>query len=306
MEFLQEEASPVEEITATNNTRNVIAQKIANSDMMNNNVKSISAMEGVSQLKPIPTTASQAQRERELENQRQAAQAKLAREQAAEAKVAEERRKREAAAAEQARAAKEARELELRAAEARKAQQASQAAARAEQERRLAEQEQQNAVRATAEETRRVAAEEVTRSQQVVPSPTEQQRAERGVRTKVIRSFNPESEISSPGPQYLRLESNSFVNLLIHNHTNSGWAYGRVNDKDGWFPSACLGNLDIVTAKYEFTDPPEDSRPYLKLHIDDLCIVEHRFECGWWLGSTISKPEGVIGVKGYFPANFVQ
>jgi hypothetical protein len=140
---------------------------------------------------------------------------------------------------------------------------------------------------------------------------------------KVHRSFDPAAEIGTPGPQYLRLESNSFVNLLIHNHSNSGWAYGSYMDKIGWFPTSCLGNLDLVTAKYEFTDPPEDSRPdvdehgrpvqptepkhqYLKLHVDDLCIVEHRFECGWWLGSTVTLPEGRVGVKGYFPANFVQ
>lgn len=125
---------------------------------------------------------------------------------------------------------------------------------------------------------------------------------EKGVRVKISRDFFPETDDQN----YLRISEGDEVDLLIENHSETGWAYGRIGDTDGWFPTTCLGQLDLVTAKYEFTDAPEDSRPYLKLHLDTLCIVEHRFDCGWWLGSTLSKPDGQVGVKGYFPANFVQ
>eukprot|EP00397_Hematodinium_sp_SG-2012_P020300 GEMP01020906.1.p1 GENE.GEMP01020906.1~~GEMP01020906.1.p1 ORF type:complete len:691 (+),score=103.22 GEMP01020906.1:152-2224(+) len=125
---------------------------------------------------------------------------------------------------------------------------------------------------------------------------------EKGVRVKIHSGFDPEGN----DPRYLRLRQGDEVTLLVADHSESGWAYGRIGDIDGWFPRNCMGELDLVTAKYEFIDPPEDSRPYLKLYLNTICIVEHRFDCGWWLGSTLSKPDGHVGVKGYFPANFVQ
>lgn len=125
---------------------------------------------------------------------------------------------------------------------------------------------------------------------------------ERGVRVKISTDFFPEAD----DPRYLRISEGDEVDLLIANQSESGWAYGRIGDTAGWFPHICLGDLDLVVAKYEFIEQPEDSRPYLKLHLDTVCIVEHRYECGWWLGSTLSKPDGRVGVKGYFPANFVQ
>lgn len=127
---------------------------------------------------------------------------------------------------------------------------------------------------------------------------------ERGVRVKVNTRFIPDSD--DPQDRYLTLNEGDEVDLLVEDHSDSGWSYGRIGDTDGWFPRNCLGELDLVTAKYEFTEIPEDSRPYLKLHVNTLCIVEHRFDCGWWFGSTLSKPDGQVGVKGYFPANFVQ
>jgi len=125
---------------------------------------------------------------------------------------------------------------------------------------------------------------------------------EGGVRLKIRTGFFPEPT----DKKYLQISEGDEVDVHIENHSGSGWAYGRIGDTDGWFPTSCLGEIDLVTAKYEFTDAPEDSRPYLKLHLNTLCIVETRFDCGWWLGATLSKPDGHVGVKGYFPANFVQ
>jgi hypothetical protein len=90
--------------------------------------------------------------------------------------------------------------------------------------------------------------------------------------------------------------------VKVSDQSQQDWWFGQVNDRSGWFPSACV-TLDNATADgneyyvsiYAFATQETGD---LSFEIGDLIRVTKR-EVEWWTGE-------IDGRSGIFPANFVR